>query len=354
MILSHAETNISGRLLELTGALDDEPGFAEVVASLKAGHGATLGGIWGSSCALAAAALEADAPLALVIVCPRPADVDALAADLALFTATPPEIFPAWETAASENGIDDAIHGDRIRVLKRLAGDAADRPRLVVASIQSLLQPAPSRELLESRTRRLRVGDTVDTEELLRWFAAEGFQNTPAVQLPGEFSRRGGIIDVFAPDWDEPVRIELFGDQIDSIRQFEISSQRSLAPLDSVEITIVKPDAESRDMLTSYLNPRAWFMLVEPDELQEEAKHYLHRVERRQDFHEPAEVLEAIYRFPSVTAAAVAGGSMEATCQLRLESVERFSGDIGKVRSELDSAAARQEVIVVCQTEAEI
>src|SRR5690242_7733617 len=111
MILSQAETDISGRLRELAGALHDEPGFAEVVASLKAGHGATLGGIWGSSCALAAAALEAEAPQSLVIVCPRPDDVDTLAADLALFTETTSETFPAWETAASENAIDDAIHG---------------------------------------------------------------------------------------------------------------------------------------------------------------------------------------------------------------------------------------------------
>jgi transcription-repair coupling factor (superfamily II helicase) len=354
MILSQAETDIAGQLLELAGALHDEPGFAEVVASLKAGHGATLGGIWGSSCALAVAALEAESPQSLVIVCPRPDDVDSMAADLGLFTATPPEIFPAWETAASEHAIDDAIHGDRIRVLKRLAGDAADRPRLLATSIQSLLQPVPSRELLAARTRRLRIRDTVDVDDLLRWFAESGFQNTPAVQLPGEFSRRGGIIDIFAPDWDEPARIELFGDQVESIRRFDLSSQRSLSPLDSLEITIVKSGAEERDLLTSYLDGRTWFMLVEPDELQEEAKHYLHRVEHPQNFHAPADVLAAIYHFPSVTAAAVAGGSMEATCQLRIESVERFSGDIAKVRSELDSAAAGQVVIIACQTEAEI
>src|SRR6266566_915605 len=117
MIASQIETDVAGRLLELAAALDDEPGFAEVVASLKSGHGATLGGIWGSSCALAAAALDAEAPEALVVVCPRPADVDSLSADLALFTATPVEQFPAWETAASEHAIDDSIHGDRLRVL---------------------------------------------------------------------------------------------------------------------------------------------------------------------------------------------------------------------------------------------
>ena len=69
--------------------------------------------------------------------------------------------------------------------------------------------------------------------------------------------------------------------------------------------------------------------------------------------HETADVLAEIYRFPSVTAAAVSSGSMEATCHLRIESVERFSGDIGKVRDELDSAGAGQELFLICQTEAE-
>ena len=65
--------------------------------------------------------------------------------------------------------------------------------------------------------------------------------NTPAVELPGEFSVRGGIVDIFAPDWDGPVRVEFFGDEIESIRRFEISSQRSLESLDAVDVTIVGP-----------------------------------------------------------------------------------------------------------------
>ncbi|HEV2970119.1 MAG TPA: transcription-repair coupling factor [Pirellulales bacterium] len=354
MAASPTENDVAGRLLELADALHDEPGFAEVVASLKAGHGATLGGIWGSSCALSAAALEADAPELLVVVCPRPADIDTLYDDLALFTTTLTERLPAWETAAAEHAIDDQIHGDRLRVLKLLAGDSAERPRLLVTSIQSLLQPVPSRKLLAAQTRRITVGESVTVAELLGWFTASGFQNTPAVQLPGEFSLRGGIVDVFAPDWDEPARIEFFGDQVESIRQFEVSSQRSLKSLDSLEITILKPSAEHRDQLTSHLPARSWILLVEPDEIQEEAKNYLRRAERPQDFHATTDVLKEIYRFPSVTAAAVSGGTFEATCQLRIESVERFSGDIGKVRDELDSAGGGHEVIIVCQTEAEI
>ena len=87
----------------------------------------------------------------------------------------------------------------------------------------------PSRETLDRQTRSLRVGDSVAVEELTNWLVESGLVNTPAVDLPGEFSVRGGIVDIFAPDWDWPVRVEFFGDEIESIRRFDISSQRSLA-----------------------------------------------------------------------------------------------------------------------------
>ena len=77
--------------------------------------------------------------------------------------------------------------------------------------------------------------------ELAKWLVENGFFNTPAVELPGEFSVRGGIVDIFAPDWDGPVRVEFFGDEIESIRRFEISSQRSLESLEAIDVTIVGP-----------------------------------------------------------------------------------------------------------------
>ena len=84
----------SDRLLELVGRLERQEGFAEVVESLQEGHAATLDGVWGSSCALAAAALAAHAPATLVVVCPQIDQVDELIDDLALFTRLRPERFP--------------------------------------------------------------------------------------------------------------------------------------------------------------------------------------------------------------------------------------------------------------------
>jgi len=223
-----------------------------------------------------------------------------------------------------------------------------------VAGVQSLLQPVPDPAALAQHTRRLRVGAAAPPGALAGQLAGAGLHHTTAVELPGEFSVRGGIVDVFAPDWDAPVRIELFGDEIESIRRFDVASQRSLARLDAVDLTLIDPSAAGRAHLADYLPEQSWVVLVEPGEIEEQGRHYLERVEAAEPLHGVPKVVRSLTRFPSVTAWGVAPASLEATCQLRIESVERFSGELGRVRDELDETSAGQDVFVVCQTEAEV
>ena len=103
----------SARLMYLAGRLERHAGFAEVVASLQAGHAATLDGVWGSSCALAAATLARHAPSTLVVLCPHGDDVDDLIDDLPLFSEIAADRFPAWETLPGEQTACDEVFGDR-------------------------------------------------------------------------------------------------------------------------------------------------------------------------------------------------------------------------------------------------
>ncbi len=327
-------------------------GFEAVVASLRDGHSGTLGGVWGAARAVVAAGLRAAAPANLIVVCPHPSDVDDFVDNYAIFAADEVAILPAWDNEPGERVLHDEIYGDRLGLLKRLA--SGNGPPVIATSIRSLLQPVPSAAQLAAATRRLAVGDTIDEEEFATWLVECGFHATTAVELPGEIARRGGILDVFAPDWRQPVRIELFGDEIESIRRFSIETQRSQDLLDEVEVTGIQPTIDDREHFPRYLPENAWFILVEPHELEQEGHHYLQRLERPQDFHAVNQVIAEMLRFPSVTAAGIPAGSLETTCHLQLESVERFSGDIARVRKELDDVAADQQVFVVCPTAAEI
>ncbi len=352
MARAEAAIGASDRLVELVGRLEEHEGFAEVVASLKSGHAGTFDGVWGSSCALVAAALARHAPASLVVVCAQAAGCDDFLDDLALFTELTPEKFPAWESMPSERVIHDEVFGDRVRLLKLLLGHQP--PKLLISSIQSLIEPVPDRRTLGHGSRSVRVGDRLEIEALSKWLVENGFHNTTAVELPGEFAPRGGIVDIFAPDWYDPVRVEFFGDSVESIRRFEVSSQRSLTQLEAIELTMLDPNAQHRGHLTDYLPPESWFLLVEPDQVEEQGRHYLERLERPQDLHSVRGVMERVLRFPSATASAVAASSLETTCRLKIESVERFSGQIDKVRDELDATGQGQDVFLVCQTEAEV
>ena len=352
MHLAEPQPTASQGLRPLVERLDAAAGFAEVVASLLDGHGATLDGVWGGCRALVAATLLRHAPGPLLIVTPHPGDIDSFCEDLELFSDVATTRFPAWEAREVEKPDFLEVFGERLRLLKRFR--AGSGPELIVTAPHALLQPVPSVEQIDRQTRRLAVGDTIDIEELLAWLVSRGLHATGAVELPGEFAQRGGILDVFAPEWLDPVRIEFFGDTIESLRAFEPSGQRSLNALPSVEITALAPSEDDRDRLTSYLPPNTWFLLVELSQIEEEARFYASRVERPADLHEVSLTLSDLYRFPSITASGISPTSLETTCRLRCETVERFSGDFSKVRAELDSAGIGQEVFIVCRTDAEI
>src|SRR5204862_5066148 len=111
--------------------------------------------------------------------------------------------------------------------------------KLIATCIQSLLQPVPPPEVLAASSRVIRVGERLEIESFLAWLVERGFESTTAVQLPGEFSFRGGILDLFAPDWRGPVRLDVFDDEIESIRRFDVATQRSLAKLEELEVTAI-------------------------------------------------------------------------------------------------------------------
>ena len=114
------------------------------------------------------------------------------------------------------------------------AGDGG--ASVIVTSIPALLLKTALPSHLRNRTLSLAVNQRVDLEALLGDLLRYGYQPTSVVEEPGEFSRRGGIVDVFSPNWEQPVRVELFGDEIESLRAFDPETQRSSRLVESVSL----------------------------------------------------------------------------------------------------------------------
>ena len=120
---------------------------------------------------------------------------------------------------------------------------AARRPRIVVAGIRALLQRlGPHAERVEPEV--VRPGQTLDAEVLLARLVAAGYRREELVEHRGEVARRGSIIDVFPSTADAPVRIDLWGDEVDRLTEFSVHDQRSTDPVD--EAVIVPPERGRR------------------------------------------------------------------------------------------------------------
>jgi transcription-repair coupling factor (superfamily II helicase) len=359
-VLKQVLPTVPERLQDVPELLARMGGFPTVLSALRQRRGAVVDGAWASSAALATAVLarsagDGSAPRTLLVVLAHPRDLDGWSGDLAGFAGTEPVLFPAWDDFRSDDSLRvDEIAGQRLRLLKQL--ESRNPPRLVLTTLQALIQPVPDRAQLAATRRRLQTAQSADMEELASWLIERGYRHTEVVELPGEFSRRGGILDVFSPDAEAPYRLEFFGDEIESIRQFSPQTQRSLGQIDEAEITGLSRDrqgAEVRGHLCDYLPEDAWTVLVEVDDLREQGKHYLERVAEVTGLFSVEGVFGHLLRFPNVTVSALPSPSVEATCHLRVESVERFSGEVSHVRDELDAVAAHDVVLIACHNEGE-
>ena len=363
---------------ELAGLLERADGFAEAKAALENGQSAGFDGAWGSACALMVATLAQKEPGSvspdlIIAVLPRIADVDDFALDVANFTEANPEVFPAWETLPAEHDVSDAIFGGRLRVLQALdafsrdpAGSAAS---VIVTSIEALLQPVPSQAAREESTRTIRVGDELDRDEFLRWLVDCGFERTGGVEVPGEFCVHGGILDVYPPDADDPLRFELFGDDIESIRRFDAESQRKTEDVDEVTLTLVAPVSTSDDedessgarasrlLFESFLDSLpegTWIALAELEAIVDEGKHYLARLENPRGLFSVESVLERVAQFPHAIIAGISAAGAKAECHLKVESIERFTGPRSSVLQELAEVVELDErVLIACHNEGE-
>ncbi len=346
-------------LKTLPARLATGPAWAGLRAALDSGTAGTIDGAWGSSAAVAVAALTLNAPGPVVVVVPSPAEVPPWTGDLTSFLGTAPPVFPAhdtWPPTATRGRISDETSG-RLRVLRLLTSDAP--PKLVLTSMAAVIQPVPAREDLTASGKKLRVGEALNVEDLLLWLHNHGFKRTEAVEYPGEFTKRGGIVDLFPADATDPVRLEFFGDELESIRTFATHTQRSLAQ--KSELVVLRADRHARPgqspdrgFLTDYLPPGSVIALLEPAELKEQGRHFFDRVSDATGLYTVDGTFANLMARPTVVVSAMPRPGGEAVAHLRVESVERFSGNVARVKDELDAIGRTDRVVIACQTAAEL
>src|SRR5438552_10989908 len=174
--------------------------------------------------------------------------------------------FPERETMPFEASAPSgtAVH-QRLLTLWRLA--TAQAPAAVVTSLRALLEHTIPPKDLARRGRTLRAGDRLSWAETAAWLFDLGYEPVTEVSEPGTFSRRGGIIDIYPASAEQPARVELFGDEIETLRAFDPVTQRSQSPLEELIVLRAREFAlEGAPAVAEKLIRAGWDRLAHGDE----------------------------------------------------------------------------------------
>jgi transcription-repair coupling factor (superfamily II helicase) len=206
-----------------------------------------------------------DADSTVWILCPSVHSQESLYESL--LNWQPDALFlPEAEFAAAENILPDPeIAAERLAVL--LQTGRGIRQHVIVATRASLDQAAPNHGALESAVTQLERGATSKMESLLERLSGSSYERVAQVTTRGQFAVRGGIVDLYSWQAPMPFRLEFFGDQIESLREFDIDTQTSVRDLKSVEILLDQGALDQSGHVRDYIGPSDLKIDIEPEEI---------------------------------------------------------------------------------------
>ena len=337
-------------------------------AQSAVGHGSR-----GSSTHLLAGAmaLHTQRPVMLVVAHLDEAD-DALD-DLALFHATGHELsvdrFGALEVLPGESNVSLELLAERLEVVSRLGRD--DVPDVLVAPVQALMQAVPEPGAVGNFSRTLSEGDEAAPGALAEWLSEAGYQRQDAIEQPGDFAVRGGIVDIYPPAGRitdaqgkrqpiAPVRLDFFGDEIDTIHAINTETMGSGAKISAVQLIGASAEQLQDDKRTtsllSLLPERAITIRHEPLELSEQARGYFERLTNPRGIIAPHTLLERIQQRPHIDINQYsAPNDAQQAVALPVQQLPPFDTEAQNAVKELADLAgdAQRRVVVLCEKEAE-
>jgi transcription-repair coupling factor (superfamily II helicase) len=370
--------------------------IGDITQRLQATGGVVkVAGSWGSFARLLTAYLSKQLNRPIILICPHIDDADNAIDDLQTFGTKDVAALPAWEGEEDIADATDEIRADRLKVVARLAetrlrqglraSSFVSRNKeeniIITASVQAICQSIPTPESIEQSTLNIETGKEVSPETITSWLVDNGFERTEKIDLPGQFARRGGIIDIYAPMADfgldsrfrgndniaeqsQALRIEFFGDTIESIRAIDLDTQRSANEIKTVRLVsvICGQKTEQRELFLNILPADAIVILEEPADCQEVAKVYYERAESKDRLYDWPKINKALERFTQLHIARFAIGDPAEYIKLDIRSIQQYqhkqtlvwAGHKESLAELVEEAKKGKLVYVYCEAEAEI
>ncbi|MCE5341159.1 MAG: transcription-repair coupling factor [Planctomycetaceae bacterium] len=326
----------------------------EIISQLNAAQTGVvkIAGTWGSFAPLLALHIHQQTNKPILYISRHLDDADNAVDDIIAFGGKNIETLPGW---AGEEIVDatEETSSARARLVLKIVSDKEPRQsprkgdcndggakqtcRIISTSIQALMEPVPKPEKLLEQGLTLVKGQVVDMDEICQWLADNGFETVERIDMPGQFVRRGGIIDIFAPvshstssgqaaHSNQPIaiRVEFFGDEIESIRTIDLDSQRSATNIDNITITSgnAEETKENQTLFLNILEPDTIIFIEEPSDVQDVADVFIRRVVEPGKFYKWDEICKKLSEFKQVHISRFAQG--EDNIELRIKSTQQF------------------------------
>lgn len=348
--------------------------YKEIVSHVLRGDDCSVNGLWGSSANFFITAIanerlkRIEKQPKILLVVPTLEEAQDDLEDLNTFLQNHVSLFPANESIFPEDFSDNDILAQRIHILKQiLHSDSNSRSKLdiIVSPIQALLQPVPSPQSLSENILCIRKNQEHSRDKLILWLQDHHYQSVSQIENAGEYALRGGIVDIFPYASDVPYRIEYFGDEIESIRGFNLESQLSEQDLDTCQILsldrihrVAQTHAagleSQKTSLLDYLKKDTWIILKEPASLEDRTRKILIDVDNRRTLLTEDEIFGQLSTFTKIHISKLPFVLDNSNYTFHVKSVNDFPQNIQAIIPELSKITdINTKTIVFCNNSAE-
>ncbi|MCF7973772.1 MAG: transcription-repair coupling factor [Phycisphaerae bacterium] len=353
--------------------LGQDQAIQEIVSLLKRDPGETVGiqGTWGSFGPLLVSHLFKQLHRPTLFIRAHIDEAHKAVDDLLTFGTMSVDSLPAWEGEEDFADATDEIRAARLALAMKLTGTQI---RTVICTpIQALCQPVPKISALTAGALTLQVDQDLEPDKAAQWLVDNGFEPVDRIDVPGQFARRGGILDIFAPVTAGcegasreamAMRVEFFGDTVESIRRINLDTHRSAHAMDQIRIVSATAGTgpQDTDLFVRQLPCDTLVIFEEPAECQEVATVLMDRVDDPSRLYAWPSIHEALAGFQQVhlcrfasTVANPIKVEVHSVQQVQHQAVSTWSGHKQALEALIQRAQSEDLTVqLYCESEAEL
>ena len=316
------------------------PNTSEILSALKKGREpffVEAHSTWGSLPRLTAASVTTSLQRPLLYITAHIPEAFNAQDDLETLLDRPVQLFPAAEAHETDLNPTSEIACQRLQLCQQLTTDHLPPTTVIVAPVQALMQPVPDTTFLENQSLKLNLNkdDLGGPDQLAQWLIDHNFERVDQVDLVGEFAQRGGIVDIFSPGQDLPLRIEFFGDHIESMRFFDLDTQRSARSIKSITVASCKNISETANTTTlfSYLPHETLLIFEDATDVTEIGRIFIDRLPDPKNIFTIESIFQTAQKFDILYLNRFSTGTCTTSINMHAQSVQRFENP---PQSELD------------------